>query len=80
MLQRCRNPNSTQWEWYGGRGIEVRYESVEAVIADIGERPEGTSIDRIDPDGHYEPGNCRWATRAQQRENQRPRRWKVRPD
>jgi hypothetical protein len=62
---------------YGGRGITVceQWQSFEVFLADMGERPEWATggIDRINPDGNYEPGNCRWATRAQQNSNQRAR-------
>lgn len=68
MRQRCRNPNATQYKWYGGRGIKVcdRWDSYENFLSDMGERPEGKTIDRINPDLGYEPTNCRWATPKEQ--------------
>lgn len=79
MRQRCLNPNNSAFEHYGGRGIKVceRWqESFENFLADMGECPPGLSIDRIDNNGHYEPGNCRWATNHEQRVNQRKARWR----
>lgn len=75
MLARCTNEKLRSYKNYGGRGIVVcsRWMEFENFLADMGERPEKHSIDRIDNDGNYEPGNCRWATASEQRKNQRPR-------
>ncbi len=76
MRQRCRLTTMRCYPRYGGRGISVceRWESFENFLADMGERPEGKTIDRINVNGNYEPSNCRWATDAEQRANRRDSR------
>lgn len=72
--QRCFNENDAAFRLYGARGVTMceRWStSFEAFLADMGRRPPGASLDRIDSDGNYEPGNCRWATATQQANNTR---------
>jgi hypothetical protein len=78
IKQRCLNPNNPNYRHYGGRGIALHaewvnsYDSFRAwILANLGERPDGCSLDRIDNDGNYEPGNLRWATQSEQTKNRR---------
>lgn len=77
MIQRCLNPNQKSYHNYGGRGITVCDKwrnSFEAFYADMGPRLQGRTLDRINTNGNYEPGNCRWATIEEQNNNQRAKR------
>lgn len=85
IVQRCTNPNCKSYKNYGARGIRIcdRWLHGEngdtafvCFIADVGERPSAKhSIDRINNDGHYEPGNVRWATKVEQENNKRDNRY-----
>jgi hypothetical protein len=73
MRSRCNNPRHQQFKHYGGRGIRVceRWDSYANFLEDMGEKPRGLSLERINVDGDYEPGNCRWATQREQMRNMR---------
>jgi len=77
MVARCHVESATGYERYGGQGIKVceRWRDFSNFLADMGEAPEGMSIDRKDSSGDYEPSNCRWATRQTQNENRSSVRW-----
>ena len=77
MIQRCHNPKDTAYKNYGARGITVcdRWRSFENFYKDMGRCPEGLSIERINNDKGYEPGNCKWATQRDQCNNKKNTHW-----
>lgn len=75
MIQRCKNPKNAKFKFYGGIGVTVclRWMIFKNFLEDMGERPEGLTLDRIHPAGNYEPGNCRWADKDTQAHNKKPK-------
>lgn len=73
MRERCRYPSNASYPSYGGKGISVcdRWKFFINFVADMGERPEGSTLDRINPFGNYEPSNCRWLSKSEQQKNKR---------
>lgn len=75
MIARCENPNHPAYDYYGGRGITVCDEwrtSFDCFLADVGEKPSPElTLERINNDGNYEPGNCKWATFGENQKNRR---------
>lgn len=73
MKNRCSNPNAVSWQWYGAKGIAVcdRWKDFENFLEDMAPRPPNTTLDRIESDKGYEPGNCRWATHKEQGRNKK---------
>jgi len=71
MTQRCTNIKNDNYPRYGGKGVKIdpRWVVFKNFLADMGERPPGCTIDRVDNAGDYTPGNCRWATKQQQQRN-----------
>jgi hypothetical protein len=77
MMRRCFLESEQQFHHYGGRGITVceRWYDWRNFLADMGERPAGMTLDRIDNNGNYEPGNCRWTDANMQNRNTRRNSW-----
>jgi hypothetical protein len=73
MVQRCTNQNNNRYPMYGGRGIAVceRWRTFANFLEDMGERPAGHTVDRINNDGDYSPENCKWATASEQMKNRK---------
>jgi hypothetical protein len=80
IRDRCNNPSNKRYHDYGGRGIKLRDPwneptvFINGILTSIGDRPPGMSLDRINNDGDYEPGNVKWSTHSEQMKNRRPRK------
>jgi hypothetical protein len=76
MIARCYKRSAVNFRWYGARGVRVcqRWRSFDNFLADMGEKPAGLTLDRINPSGDYEPGNCRWVPSEMQNVNRRATR------
>ena len=77
MIQRCENPKNPYYAYYGGRGIKVHnaWKNFACFLKDVGERPSGLTLDRIDNNGNYTPSNVRWVSRRTQSRNTRATRY-----
>ncbi|KKL78882.1 hypothetical protein LCGC14_2020410 [marine sediment metagenome] len=73
MLRRCNDPEHKSYKYYGGRGIKIceRWWKFSDFLKDMGECPDGLSLERVNNNGNYEPGNCKWATQKEQCNNNR---------
>jgi hypothetical protein len=77
MITRCLYTSTKDYDNYGGSGISIHHKwlkSFDAFLKDVGHRPKGTTLDRLDPYGDYKPGNVRWATRYQQAANKKKKK------
>ena len=81
MIRRCNNPKIKGFKYWGGQGVRVckRWKDFKNFLKDMGEKPKGLTLDRINPDGNYEPSNCRWATWGEQNNNRRNSRHRNNP-
>jgi hypothetical protein len=71
--RRCENPRDKDYPKYGALGVQFKFTSFKQLLDEIGPRLDGTSLDRVNTVGHYEPGNIRWATPTEQVQNSTPK-------